>query len=279
MSRNQLSSAQEAYDAFAPIYEEFTVRNDHEAWLGGVLLPQLDRRGLGPGRVLDVGCGTGKAFAPLLARGWEVYGCDVSDRMLAKAAAKHPNVSLRCADATALPAFGFDFDLVLALGDVINYLVEDGDLEQCFSGVGRILASAGFFLFDSNTIGLMREMFKTPVSHWMSQTEWKWCGRGSEIVPGGTFEAELSGQGIQSHIHRQRHWPPEQVQDALTASGLECIAVLGQREEGDAILLSETLDEDRDQKAIYIAARAEKSKRTTGLEPATSSLGSSRSTS
>jgi SAM-dependent methyltransferase len=251
--REQPGSARVAYDAFAPIFDEYTAQNDHEAWLGRQLLSELDAYGLKVGRVLDVGCGTGKAFAALLARGWEVYGCDVSDGMLAKAGAKHPEVPLLRADATDLPTYAFDFDLVLALNDVVNYLVEDGDLERFFVGVGRNLAPDGLFLFDSNTIVLMRMIFQNPESEWMSRPGWKWGGIGGAVVPGGTFEAELSGQGVRTHIHRQRHWTPEQVQDALSASGLTCLAVMGEREEGEKILLSEVLDENRDEKAIYIA--------------------------
>jgi len=255
--REQPGSARAAYDAFAPIFDEYTAQNDHEAWLGRQLLSELDAYGLKVGRVLDVGCGTGKAFAALLARGWEVYGCDVSDGMLAKAGAKHPDVSLLRADATDLPTYGFDFDLVLALNDVVNYLVEDGDLERFFAGVGRNLAPDGLFLFDSNTIVLMRMIFQNPESEWMSRPGWKWGGIGGAVVPGGTFEAELSGQGVRTHIHRQRHWTPEQVQNALSASGLTCLAAMGEREVGEKILLSEVLDENRDEKAIYVARRTE----------------------
>lgn len=256
MRSNQPRSARDAYNAFAPIYEEFTIQNDHETWLGGLLLPELGKRGLKVGRALDVGCGTGKAFAPLLARGWDVYGCDASDGMLAEAAAKHPGVPLLRADATDLPVYGFAFDLVLALNDVTNYLVEDGDLERFFTRVSRNLTAAGLFLFDRNTIRLMHKSFDGPESAWMSRGRWKWRGSGDAVVPGGIFEAELSGPAVRSHVHRQRHWTPAQVQDALEASGLACLAVLGQWEEGETVLLGETLDEDRDEKAIYIAGRA-----------------------
>ena len=63
-----------AYEAFAPIYNEFNHLNDYEMWLGRALLPELEKHGLGHGKALDVGCGTGRAFAPLLRRGWQVQG-------------------------------------------------------------------------------------------------------------------------------------------------------------------------------------------------------------
>lgn len=253
--RDKPSSARDAYNAFAPVFDEYTARNDHEAWVGGTLLPELAKHGIKVGRVLDIGCGTGKAFPPLLARGWEVHGCDVSEGMLAEAAAKYPDVPLRRADATDLPTSRPAFDLVIALNDVVNYLTGDGDLERFFSGVARSLAPQGLFLFDANTIGLMRAMFEAPESAWMSQAKWRWGGMGDALAPGGTFEAEVSGPGVQPHIHRERHWTPEQVERALLDSGLACLEILGQREEGTKILLDGTVDEVRDAKAIYISEK------------------------
>src|SRR5207253_1140635 len=102
--------AEDAYDAFAPIYNRFNEQNDYETWLGQHLLPELKRHGLETGRALDVGCGTGKAFKPLLDRGWHIVGCDLSSGMLLEAARNHPQelkqsrlVLMRC-DARELPA-------------------------------------------------------------------------------------------------------------------------------------------------------------------------------
>src|ERR1051325_1829180 len=71
-------SAQLTYDRFAPIYDAWNSQNDYEMWLGEALLPAIERCGLRKGRALDVGCGTGRAFPPLLARGWQAPGGDVS---------------------------------------------------------------------------------------------------------------------------------------------------------------------------------------------------------
>ena len=79
------ASAEATYDRFAPIYDEWNAQNDYEMWLGEALLPALEMHGLRKGWALDVGCGTGRAFLPLLARGWRVIGCDVSAGMLAEA--------------------------------------------------------------------------------------------------------------------------------------------------------------------------------------------------
>src|SRR5215211_6100679 len=95
------------YEAFAPIYNEFNHLNDYEMWLGRVLLPELEKRGLKQGRALDVGCGTGRAFRPLLRRGWEVRGCDLSPAMLERARqAGEGRVELEAIDMRELPVLG-----------------------------------------------------------------------------------------------------------------------------------------------------------------------------
>lgn len=63
-------SALAMYEAFAAAYDDFNHLNDYEMWLGRTLLPALRMHGVKEGgRALDVGCGTGRAFPPLLEAG------------------------------------------------------------------------------------------------------------------------------------------------------------------------------------------------------------------
>src|SRR4051794_28255187 len=114
--------AERTYEAMAPVYDHFTAHHDYEAWLGDLLVV-LERNGLQGRRLLDVGCGTGKSFLPMLPRGWEVTGCDVSASMVELAREKAgDSVRLAVADMRELPKFG-EFDLIWALDDAINYLL------------------------------------------------------------------------------------------------------------------------------------------------------------
>ncbi len=54
-----------------------------------------------PGRVLDLGCGSGRLTAELATRGWEATGIDTSDERLAAARARSQAVEWRHADMTA----------------------------------------------------------------------------------------------------------------------------------------------------------------------------------
>ncbi len=252
MSRDH---AHEAYEAIAPIYDEFNHLNDYEMWFG-LLLPELEKRGLEKGRLLDVGCGTGRAFDPMLQRGWEIHGCDLSPAMLAEARRKFGDaVPLDVADVRELPTFG-EFELVLALNDVVNYLLEDGELEQAFAGMRRNLGAGGLLLFDANTIGIFESSFVGSDEHGMSVGEWQWVGLTRDMEPGGIHEARLSGPGVTTHVHRERHHPPRRIEAALEASGLELLAALGQQEAEGRTMLSEPPDERRDHKIIHIARRA-----------------------
>lgn len=258
-------SARSAYDQYAAVYDECNADNDYEMWLGEVLLPELESHGLRRGWALDVGCGTGRAFDPLLARGWAIVGCDLSEGMLSEARRKFGSrVSLLAADARSLapirPAPGSPegeaFDLILLLNDVLNYMTESDDLEKVFAGVRANLSPTGLVAFDANTLALFRHDFASGVAEEMSTGGWEWRGLSDGVEAGGTFEALLSGRGVEARVHRQRHWPAEQVRGALEKAGLRCLTASGQREEGGRVLLSSPPDEERDGKVVYVAARA-----------------------
>lgn len=260
MTRTDVS-AEAAYDNCSPIYDEWNGENDYELWLGEILLPELSKFGLPKsGWALDVGCGTGRAFEPLLRRGWKMVGCDVSSGMLRAAQEKFDSrVRLLKLDARSLPAIapecegtgGEGFQLVLLLNDVINYLVEDGDLVKVFSGVRKNLSrQKGLVVFDSNTLRQFQDEYVS--SQPAARGNWVWQGLAENVVAGGTYEASLSGQRIDAHLHRQRHWLPSEVEEAMEASGLSLLTVIGQQESEGQVLLSDAPDELRDAKFLFV---------------------------
>ena len=241
-----------AYERFAAVYNDFNHSNDYERWLGEVLLPELEKHGLRTaGRALDVGCGTGRAFRPLLRRGWNVHGCDLSPAMLELAATEGTaEVPLLAADMRALPHLG-DFDLVLSLNDSVNYLLGDRDLVLALSGMRRNLSGHGLLIFDVNSRSTYSDGYvgERRVEHGGSQ--WVWTGRG-EVGP-AIFEAEITGDRLPGPIrHFERFRSEMEVRDAMRAAGIEAVAALGMSEVGDEILLSGPLCEERDYKLIFI---------------------------
>lgn len=92
--------------------------------------------------VLEIGCGTGTLLAALSpANG---VGIDVSPRMVEIAAAKHPSLSFRVADAEAFdPGQTFDFVIV---PDVVEHLSDAGAMfrsarSACHEGTRVIVTS------------------------------------------------------------------------------------------------------------------------------------------
>jgi SAM-dependent methyltransferase len=251
-------SALDAYESFAPSYNAFNHQNDYEMWVGRVLLPELERHGLRRNRVLDVACGTGRAFAPLLRRGWEIRGCDLSPSMLELARREGGGkVEVEVADMRELPIYG-EFELVLSLNDSVNYLLGDGDLQRALAGMRANLAAGGLVLFDVNS----RSMYVGEGS-WAGGSRvveyggqrWTWRAIG-EVEP-GIHEARIEGDGLETVVNRQRFRSQSEVREAMAASGLELRAVLGMEEVDGEIVLAEPPDEDRHYKVVYIAAQGD----------------------
>jgi ubiquinone/menaquinone biosynthesis C-methylase UbiE len=63
-----------AYESLAPVYDRFTDGYDHDGWVER-LVGIARRHGQSGHRALDVACGTGKSFAPLLRRDGRAGAC------------------------------------------------------------------------------------------------------------------------------------------------------------------------------------------------------------
>lgn len=247
----------DAYDTLAPAYDLLTSDYAYERWLAG--LEGLARsHGLRGRRVLDVACGTGKSFAPLLDRGYEVTACDGSAGMAAVAARRAGDrAGIHVADMRELPTFGA-FDLVLCLDDAINHLVEPGDVVRALAGMRANLAVEGLVMFDVNTElayedhgEMIREDDRTFVTA---------RGGGPLEGPGGVvelsvdvFEACSDGMWLRrSAAWRHRHYPVEEIRGLVAEAGLRLRAVRGQRSGG---VIDGRFDERVHHKAVIVAGR------------------------
>ena len=238
------------YDAFAPTFDEFNGRYQFRRWTEK-LLATAEAGGLRGKRLLDVGCGTGLSFVLPLERGFEVTGIDISAAMLARAEARgEGRVRLLEADMRALPTLG-EFDLIWSLNDAMNYLMDEAELTAALVGMRRNLAPGGVLLFDLNTIAQYRGFWAEElVVEGGDGRRMVWNGLARDVEKGGVFESsyEGTGDGVEPHRHRQRHFPVVQVLAAIGAARLRASTVLGERE-GE---LSQGVDEERHTKAIFV---------------------------
>lgn len=242
-----------AYEAFAAVYNDFNHSNDYEMWLGRTLLPELRKHGLREGgRALDVGCGTGRAFQPLLQRGWQVQGCDLSPAMLELAAKEAgDSVTLQVADMRELPDLG-NFDLVLSLNDSVNYLLGDEDLVCALAGMKANLAEDGLLIFDVNSSSTYASGYSEVREVEHDGSRWVWSGKGE--VAQSVFEAEITGDLIEPIKQLERFRSAPEVQGAMQAVGLRILATFGMSEANGEVVLSDPPDERRDYKVVFIGA-------------------------
>jgi SAM-dependent methyltransferase len=126
------------YDGYAEWYDHVFDPDP----LGGVQHALVLRLlGDGPGRLLDVGCGTGAHSAALAERGWSVTGVDVSQDMLRRA--RERGVEAIEADAAALPFGDATFDAVVSMWTHTDV----GDFPAIVREVARVLTPEGPFVY------------------------------------------------------------------------------------------------------------------------------------
>jgi len=141
------------WDAYAPFYDwenaQTRKRSDVSFW-------RRLARNTG-GRVLELGCGTGRISIPLLCAGVSLVGVDRSEPMLAQARGKflatRPRRSaaplqLVRGDIRTLPFPDKQFDLVLAPYGMLQSLLSDRDVAATLKSVARVLVPGGMFGVD-----------------------------------------------------------------------------------------------------------------------------------
>ncbi|HEV2857270.1 MAG TPA: class I SAM-dependent methyltransferase [Solirubrobacterales bacterium] len=248
-------AARQTYDALASSYDAFTTGYGYkyETWTA-TLLAKAEEEGLRGERMLDVACGTGFSFIPLLERGWRVTGCDISPAMVEAARAKvGDRAELRVADMRELPELG-EFDLVWSINSAINYLLSTDELTAALAGMRRNLAPEGLVLFDLLSLKTAREFFGGEFTVEREGKKFFWKGDLSPaevsagVIGGGRLEEE--GKQNPAALHRMRHFGEAEALAAIEAAGLRCVRVLGESG-GD---LYETLDEETQPTAVYICS-------------------------
>jgi SAM-dependent methyltransferase len=245
-----------AYDAFAPFYDAFTADYNHDSWMSDVE-GWARESGLRGNRLLDVACGTGASFVPMLRRGYEVTACDLSPAMVTRAREKlGPRGEVVVADMRRLP-WRDRFDLATCVDDSMNYMLSAADLVAALSSVRQALVPGGRVVFDTNSLATYRSVFASHFTVDAGPNRFLWKGEGSEFMPPGeiasvSIERIALGANMPVGRHVQRHHPIAALEEACELAGLECLGFRGQVPGGG---LTDEPDEEANTKIVCLAAR------------------------
>lgn len=251
--------ALDAYEALASSYDTFTADYEYDGWLTAIESWAV-AAGLRGRRLLDVACGTGKSFLPMVARGYSVSACDISPTMVAEAQRKAPHVDVVVADMRAL-AFRSSFDLVTCLDDAFNYLLSEDDLAGALRGIAKALVPGGVLVFDTNSLRTYRSTFSEDFAVRSNGETFIWRGQADPWFESGgiaTATLEVVGSHLPLSRHIQRHWPVDALRAACEAAGFVGVRFRGQMTGGR---LMGDPDELTHTKVVCLAKRADGSAR------------------
>ena len=101
--------------------------------------------------VLELGCGTGRVLVPLLERGFEIVGIDISEDMLARCLATCEAKGLQ-AELHEQSMLEFDlsrqFSLIFLASGGLSLFISDQDIQATFERVMAHLKPGGLFIFE-----------------------------------------------------------------------------------------------------------------------------------
>lgn len=143
------------YGEFAEVYDLLTFNVPYDE-IADYYAKILTEHGA-PGRLLDMGCGTGSLTVRLAERGFDVIGQDASPEMLSIAAEKSSKVLWICQNMEETE-LGSEVDAVISTLDSVNHLESQRAVMECFRRAAACLKRGGAFVFDVNTIFKHREI-------------------------------------------------------------------------------------------------------------------------
>ena len=166
----------EAYTSFAVVYDTFMDNVPYEEW-GEYLHGLLLEYGVEDGLVLDLGCGTGTMTEILASKGYDMTGVDFSEEMLDIAMQKRTksghDILYLMQDMRGFELYG-TVRAIVSICDSMNYLTEDGDLEQVFRLANNYLDPKGMFIFDLNTRYKYEQMGETTIAENREEASFIW---------------------------------------------------------------------------------------------------------
>lgn len=195
--------------------------------------PVLDelaqRRRLAGARVLDVGCGPGRAAAALSERyAAAVTGLDASPEMLAAAREIAPSVTFVEGVAEALPFDDLSFDVVVS-----SFVVHLLDRTAAFPEIRRVLREDGVYWIKTEDPATIRDYWAAPLFPFLVQIET------ARFPDEQLLRSELLASGfrhVQTERRRlQRIFSRDEALDKLRSGAYSTLRLLPDEELADGV--------------------------------------------
>ena len=225
------------YEQFALLYDELMNDVPYEKWVE-FTEQSLGQIGKTDAKILDVACGTGNVTLPLVQKGYDVTGVDLSEEMLTIAQQKLGEegqfIPFYQQDMRELDVPG-EFDCVTIFCDSLNYVLEEEGIQETFRRVYHHLRSDGLFLFDVHSLYKIHHVFQNE-TYTMNEDEisliWNcFPGEGPNSVEHDlTFFVRDEEEDVYhrfDELHMQRTYPVEELTKWLENAGFTVLRVTG----------------------------------------------------
>lgn len=234
-----------AYGKFALVYDRLMADMPYDSWVA-FAEEAFRRHAYAPLSVADLGCGTGSITLPLAAKGYRMYGIDLSDAMLSIAQEKSGRMhagNLRGAPAGPVWLMqdmtewelAEQVDAAVSFCDCLNYLTDEAEVEALFRQTYAGLKPGGLFVFDVHTPGTLKDYAgNQPFVYNEDDLSYIWlCDLDEEtasITHELTFFAKepVGDRYIRfDETHTQRAYPLERLKELLGGAGFADARVYG----------------------------------------------------
>jgi SAM-dependent methyltransferase len=172
--------------------------------------------------VIELGCGSGITARRLTDAGHDVLGIDQSPALIALARERAPSARFQVGSFVTEPLP--ECDAVLAIGEVLNYLFDEGNTRAALPGlfvrIHAALRPGGLLLFDLAGPGVLRN----PSRPWTAGPDWavmveRQEQRGVLERHITSFVERCAGYRRSEEVHRQRLYRPAEILPLLRAAG------------------------------------------------------------
>lgn len=142
------------YNKFSDFYDILVFDIDYKKYANNIYKILNDNK-IYSGSILEIGAGTGNLTKKLAEnQNFSIQAFDYSDQMLNHAfnkLADYDNVQVFKFDMYKFPYQDYEYDAIVSLLDVINYIRDEDKLKQLFSSIYKGLKQGGVFAFDLNS--------------------------------------------------------------------------------------------------------------------------------